>query len=528
MLLIFYQNSSNSLQFKYPQLNHLLVFLVYLAVMNEATLIFPHQLFKENPALDKTRRVFLIEDPLFFGDVRYPMKFNKKKLIFHRATMKFYEEYLTGLGYDVIYLQYANFKDDLRSNYLFVFFNKMKIETFHYLDVTDFILEKRIQKMLKNLNKKFVKYESPMFLSNEEYLRNYFSKRKSYLMASFYIEQRKRLNILIKDGKPVGAKWSFDDENRKRPPAKLKLPKINFPVDSEYELEAIEYVEKHFPNNPGSSFDFTYPVTFEQAEQWFDDFLQNRFLCFGDYEDAIVKEETYLFHSVLSPLLNSGLLTPDYVVQKSIGFAEENHIPINSLEGFIRQIIGWREYMRAIYLFEGVKQRNTNYFKFQKKMPESFYTATTGIQPVDTAINKVLSNAYTHHIERLMILGNFMLLCEVHPDEVYKWCMEMYIDAYDWVMVPNIYGMSQYADGGLICTKPYISSSNYICKMSNFEKGNWIEIWDALYWRFIFKHKKQLEKNPRMILILNQLKKMERKKLNQQLKIAERFLKDQK
>lgn len=498
--------------------------MVYLAVMVEATLIFPHQLFKENPALDKNRKVFLIEDPLFFGDVRYPMNFNKKKLVFHRAAMRFYEDYLTNLGYDVVYLQYASFKEDVRSNYLFVFFNKMNIEKFHYIDVNDFILEKRITKMLRLLQKKSVKYASPMFLSDEEYLKKYFSKRNSYLMASFYSEQRKRLNILIEEGKPAGGKWSFDDENRKKIPKNLRVPNINFPVDTEYEFEAIEYVEKHFPDNPGSCFDFTYPVTFEQAEQLFNDFLQNRFLYFGDYEDAIVKDETYLFHSLLSPLLNSGLLTPEYVINRSISFAEENKIPINSLEGFIRQIIGWREYIRAIYMFEGVNQRNRNYFKFHKKMPESFYNATTGILPVDNSISKVLSQAYNHHIERLMILGNFMLLCEIHPDEVYKWFMEMYIDAYDWVMVPNVYGMSQYADGGLICTKPYISSSNYVRKMSDFEKGSWTVIWDALYWRFIFKHKKLLERNPRMSLILNQLKKMDKKKLDGHLRTAKKFL----
>ena len=492
---------------------------------NEVTLIFPHQLFKQHPALDKNRKVFLIEDPLFFGDIRYPLNFHKKKLIFHRASMKAYEDYLTSQGYDVVYLQYSSFKEDRRSNYLFVFFNKMGITTFHYADVTDFMLEKRIQRMAKDLSKRLVKYPTPMFLTDEDFIKNYFSKQKSYFMASFYIEQRRRLNILIEDGKPVGGKWSFDDENRKKLPKGFKSPKLNFPEDTEYELEAIDYVEKYFPNNPGSGFDFIYPVTFEQAEDWLNDFLENRFMNFGDYEDAIDKEETYLFHSVLTPMLNSGLLTPKQVVDKALRFAEENKVPLNSLEGFIRQIIGWREYMRAVYLLEGVKQRTSNFFKFSKKIPNAFYNASTGIEPVDTVIKRVLDKAYTHHIERLMILGNFMLLCEIDPDDVYKWFMEMYIDSYDWVMVPNVYGMSQYADGGLICTKPYISSSNYMRKMSNFEKGDWCDIWDALYWRFIFKHKKSFEKNPRMSMMIVQLNKMDKEKLNQHLKIAERFLK---
>lgn len=492
---------------------------------SEAVLVFPHQLFKDHPALDKSRKVFLIEDPLFFGDIRYPFKFHKKKLIFHRASMKAYEKYLTEMGYDVIYLQYSSFKEDRRSNYLYVFFNKMKINVFHYADVNDFILEKRIQRMIKQLQKSFVKYPSPMFLSDEKFLREYFEGKKYYLMASFYIEQRKRLNILVADGRPAGGKWSYDEENRKKLPKGFKTPRLKFPDDTEFEIEAIDYVEKNFPDNPGDGFDFIYPVTFEQAEDWLEDFLTNRIKLFGDYEDAIDKDETYLSHSILTPMLNSGLLTPKQVIDKTLQFASENNVPLNSLEGFVRQIIGWREYIRAVYLLEGVKQRTTNYFKFNKKMPMAFYNASTGIEPVDTVIKRALEKSYTHHIERLMILGNFMLLCEIHPDEVYKWFMEMYIDAYDWVMVPNVYGMSQYADGGLICTKPYISSSNYIRKMSNFDKGNWTEIWDALYWRFIYKHKKVFEKNPRMSMMIVQLNKMDRVKLKIHLKIAENFLK---
>lgn len=491
---------------------------------NEVVLIFPHQLFSEHPALQKSRRVFLIEDPLFFGDISYPLRFHKKKLIFHRASMKAYEEYLIHQGYDVIYVQYSSFKEDLRSDYLTVFINKMKINVFHYADVTDFILEKRIQRMIKQLHKQYVKHTSPMFLSDENYLKEYFVKQKSYLMASFYIEQRKKLNILLEDGKPLGGKWSFDEENRKKLPKGFKTPRLNFPDTTEYEVEAIDYVEKYFPDNPGNGFDFIYPVTFDQAKDWLEDFLKNRFKLFGDYEDAIDKDETYLFHSVLTPLLNSGLLTPKQVLDSTLEFAEKNEVPLNSLEGFIRQIIGWREYMCAVYMLEGVKQRTTNYFRFNRKMPEAFYSASTGIEPVDAVIKRVLDKSYSHHIERLMIIGNFMLLCEIHPDEVYKWFMEMYIDAYDWVMVPNIYGMSQYADGGLICTKPYISSSNYIRKMSNFEKGDWCDIWDGLYWRFILRHKKVLEKNPRMSMMVVQLNKMDRDKLKKHLKIAESFL----
>lgn len=493
--------------------------------MNEVTLIFPHQLFKVHPAIEKNRLIYLIEDPLFFKDVRYPFLFHKKKLVFHRASMKAYEKFLLDNGYDVIYLSYANFGKDIRSDYLTTIFNKVKVKSFHIADVTDFILNKRLIKMSANLEKSLVRYESPMFLTDKKHLSEFFSKQKSYLMNSLYIEQRKRLNLLINDNKPVGGKWSFDKENRKRLPANFKTPEIKFPEPSEFVIEAIEYVEKYFPDNPGKSLDFQYPVTFEQAEEWLIDFLENRLELFGDYEDAIDKNEKYLFHSVLTPLLNTGLLTPAQVVEQTIKISQIKNIPLNSLEGFIRQIIGWREYIRAVYLLEGVKQRTTNYFRFRNRIPKAFYNATTGIEPVDNVILKVLDNAYTHHIERLMILGNFMLLCEINPNEVYKWFMELFIDAYDWVMVPNVYGMSQYADGGLVCTKPYISSSNYIRKMSNFEKGEWCEIWDSLYWRFIYKHRKVFEKNPRMSMMVVQLNKMDKEQLKRYLITAKSFLK---
>jgi len=254
------------------------------------------------------------------------------------------------------------------------------------------------------------------------------------------------------------------------------------------------------------------------------DFLKSRFRLFGDYEDAIAKDELIIYHSVLSPLLNSGLLIPEYVVEKSIKFAAQNKIPINVLEGIIRQIIGWREFIRVIYEKQGVNQRNSNYFTLKKKMPKVFHDATTGIEPVDSTIKKLHKHAYLHHIERLMVPGNFMLLCEVNPNDVYKWFMEMFIDAYDWVMVPNVYGMSQFADGGLMSTKPYISSSNYILKMSDYKKGIWYDIWDGLYGRFLSKNKKLFAQNPRMTMMIRLLEKMDQKKLSGHIKTAEEYL----
>jgi deoxyribodipyrimidine photolyase-related protein len=197
---------------------------------------------------------------------------------------------------------------------------------------------------------------------------------------------------------------------------------------------------------------------------------------------------------------------------------------LNSLEGFIRQIIGWREFIRIVYEREGNKQRTKNYWGFDRKIPESFWQGTTGILPVDNVIKKVLQTGYSHHIERLMVIGNFMLLCEFHPDEVYRWFMEMYVDAYDWVMVPNVYGMTQFADGGMMTTKPYISGSNYLLKMSDYQKGGWTEIWDGLFWRFMHVNRDLFLKNPRLSMLVKTFDKMPEKKRKKHISVAENHL----
>ena len=223
-------------------------------------------------------------------------------------------------------------------------------------------------------------------------------------------------------------------------------------------------------------------------------------------------------------MINVGLLSPKYIINETINFYKINKIPINSCEGFIRQIIGWREFIRGIYTVKGSYERTKNYWGFKRKIPSSFYNGKTGIDPVDDSINKVINSAYTHHIERLMILGNFMLLCEFDPDEVYKWFMELFIDSYDWVMVPNVYGMSQFADGGLMSTKPYISGSSYILKMSNYKKGDWCVIWDSLFWNFIKNQKEFFIRNPRMRMLVNSYDKMDTNKKNNLNITAKSFL----
>ena len=209
------------------------------------------------------------------------------------------------------------------------------------------------------------------------------------------------------------------------------------------------------------------------------DFLQQRLELFGDYEDAIEQGQPWLWHSVLTPALNIGLLTPQQVVDQLLAMNADRKLPLNSVEGFLRQVIGWREFMRATYVDLGVQMRNSNHWQHHRPMPCSFYQGNTGIDPIDDTLARILEYGYCHHIERLMVLGGFMFLCEIHPEDIYRWFMEMFVDSYDWVMVPNVYAMSQNADGGLITTKPYFSGSNYIRKMSHYKPGAWSEIWDG-------------------------------------------------
>ena len=432
--------------------------------MSEVTIIFPHQLFKQQPALLKNRQVFLVEEWLFFRQYN----FHQQKLLLHRSGMKFYEDYLIEQKYSHHYIDTTDERNDVRK--LIAFLSQQKITRIHIADVVDDWLFKRITTACKKHAIELTVYTSPSFLNTMDEVADYFNKKKSYHQTDFYIQQRKHRKLLLEtNGKPTGGKWTFDADNRMKFPKKEVAPEVNFPKASSYIIEATKYVQQHFPNNYGSANAPHYFVsTFKEAEEWLNDFLKNRFEKFGIYEDAIVADENILHHSVLTPMLNTGLLTPQQIIDAVLNYAEKNNIPLNSLEGFIRQIAGWREFIRIVYEREGTKQRTTNYWKFKRKIPSSFWTGTTGILPIDNTIKKVLKTGYCHHIERLMVLGNFMLLCEFDPDEVHRWFMELFIDAYDWVMVPNVYGMTQFADGGLMTTKPYISGSNYLMKMSDY------------------------------------------------------------
>jgi deoxyribodipyrimidine photolyase-related protein len=482
-------------------------------------LVYPHQLFEKNRLFDKADEFILVEDELYFKQYN----FHKNKLILHRASMKYYASLLVELGKSVNYIE-CSLGNTTKSA---IEKAKSKGATeIIIISPDDYLLKRRIDRYASQLSLSICYTENPGFLTSSNELDLRLTKNKTgYFMASFYKNQRTALNLLMDKNQPAGGKWSFDEDNRKKLPKNIKLPDIEQLNENIFVKEANKYVEANFKSNLGSSDEFNYPTTHKEAWQWLDAFLIERMQNFGDYEDAIAKDQNILFHSVLTPALNIGLLTPQQVIDRTMELHEKHDFPINSLEGFIRQVIGWREFMRGIYLKEGVFERTNNYFNYGRKIPASFYNGTTGIEPVDQTIKKVLATGYCHHIERLMVLGNFMLLCEFDPDEVYRWFMELFIDAYDWVMVPNVYGMTQYADGGLITTKPYISGSNYILKMSNYHEGNWCHIWDGLYWNFIYKHQEKFSSNQRMTFSINMLNKMNPEKLTSHINHAHEFLK---
>jgi len=480
-----------------------------------AAIVYPHQLWCTNPAVKAAKTVVLVEDPLFFTQY----KFHVQKLVLHRASMTEFIETQKRLGKEVYRIESSLLP---HSGEIGKILKSKKITKAVIVEPTDEWLKKRVSAGCLEAKVEVDWLADPSFLTPTEVMQKWADQRAHYRFTDFYMQQRKRLNLLLDEkGKPIGGKWTFDADNRKRLPKNLHIPPFKTPNDRPSVAEAKRYVAATFPSALGSVDDFCYPVTYEDAEKWLDAFVDERLGFFGDYEDAISKDETFLFHSVLTPMLNIGLVTPEQIIKQVISVSER--VSLNSLEGFVRQVIGWRDFIRLVYIHAGSRQRTTNAWNLSRPLPASFYSGSTGITPFDQSVKRSLKFAYCHHIERLMVLGNFMVLCDIHPDAVYQWFMELFIDSYDWVMVPNVYGMSQHADGGLMTTKPYISGSSYILKMSDYPKGEWCEVWDALYWRFIDRERDFFSANPRMRVMVGQLDRMGAK-LDHHRSVADRFL----
>jgi deoxyribodipyrimidine photolyase-related protein len=343
-------------------------------------------------------------------------------------------------------------------------------------------------------------------------------------MAAFYRRQRVHMKLLLDGERPLGGRWSFDESNRQRLPREQPAPELPPVQHSPITRQCLAEVGERYPDHPGDAGQLWLPTTRQGALDWFDRFLEERLVGFGTYEDALSLRSPTLFHSVLSPFLNIGLLTPDEVIARTLEAADDRAVPLNDLEGFIRQIVGWREFMRGAYRHHRHAMRNRNIWGAERIPTADWLNGRTGLDPLDQAIRTTLDYGWNHHIERLMVIANLMNLAEIHPSEVYRFFMTHYIDAYDWVMVPNVFGMGLTSDGGIFTSKPYICGSNYIRRMSDYPKGDWTDVMDGLYWRFVAKHRSILGRNPRLAMMTRGLDRMDASRRRRIFNRAEAFM----
>ena len=492
----------------------------------ECILILGNQLF--NPELLKNKIgknvnktiVFMRED---VGLCTY-VKHHQKKIYFFLKAMRDFALELENAGFNVHYeklgadqLTYA----DSFSNFI----DSYEIKSVSYFEIEDRFFEIEIAKLLKKKNISTIPWDSPMFVTPRGVFKEYLKKTKRPFMKVFYEEQRKRLNILMdKNGNPEGGKWSFDAENRKPLPKGMVPPKPSFQVE-QMDEDLKKKILELFSDHPGDLESFWLPTNRKGAELWLKDFFKNRFNQFGDFEDALVSDSDFVYHSALTPFLNVGLLLSGEVIDQAILYAKKHQVPMNSLEGFVRQLLGWREFIRGIYQNFHQEQETSNFFSATKKLSPHWYRGDTGIEPLDDAIKKTLCLGYAHHIERLMVVGSLMLLLEIHPAEAHRWFMEMYIDSSDWVMGPNVYGMALFSDGGIFATKPYFCGSNYYRKMGRYSGKGWSDGVDGLYWSFIDKHRSYFSKNYRLAMSVKTFDKMPAEKKEKIFREAEKIRK---
>ena len=517
-----------------------------------AYLIFPNQLFelKYYPQDVTIKEIHIIEDPVFFGFRSQKLNFNKLKLVLHRASMKYYEKYIhdnTSLkqsqsqsfkNVKVYYHSFDSLIENPNKKYkpkyssILSILKKSGLEKEVYtFDLTDHYLESIISKTFTSIS--FL--PNPNFLVTQKQLELYFNKNKSkktIVQGHFYNWVKEQINILTETK-------SYDTENRNPLPNNIKIPSLgsNSNLDKEYIKEAIGYITTHkiFSNNCGPSEltidDCWFPVTHLGSEKWLNKFIKDRLNKFGDYQDAIRDDNQTMFHSLIAPMFNIGLINPSDIISNVM--KSKAKIKINNVEGFLRQIIGWREYQRYCYLYYYEKMTKSNIFENDRKLTSSLYEGTTGLPPVDDAIKTAFKTGYLHHIQRLMVMSNIFNLMDISPNESYKWFMEFSLDSYDWLMTQNVYSMGMWADGGLTMRKPYISTAGYVLKMSNYKEPrnlkegdfNWTEVWRSLFYRKIIQHRKIFEKTPYIFQIKTWDKMKETDKSNL-LDMANKFIKE--
>lgn len=484
-------------------------------MVKKLNLILGNHLFDYKHFKKLSNDVFMCEDYSLCTHFKY----HKHKIIHFLASMRDFRDYLLKKGKVVHYVELdikKSFFDELEH-----FILKNKITDVEFYEVEDKFFEADLFKFLEKININRIVLKNPMFLCTREEFKSWLGNSKNPLMNNFYKNQRLKFEILLDPyKKPLGGKWNYDSENRKKIPKKFDVDEFIPPALSSSNIENVkDIVDREFSSHPGDTENYWIPTNRTSAISWLKNYLNERFIYFGRFQDAIDNRAPFLYHSLISPLINIGFITPDEVIREVESRLTEDNL--SDVEGFIRQVLGWREFVRGIYQNFSEIEEKSNFFEHKRKLTDHWYKGTTGVEPLDDVIKKSIKWGYSHHIERLMITGSIMLMLEIHPSEVYKWFMEMYVDSSDWVMGPNVYGMSQFSDGGIFATKPYFSGSNYILKMSNYNKGDWSDAIDGLYWQFIEKNKDFFSSNFRMAMMVKSLEKMGSDKKERIFKAAE-------
>jgi len=448
---------------------------------------------------------------------------HKLKIAFFLSSMRHFCHYLEKKNYSINYhqLSYQSKKDKGHSfeSILKQDIARLKPKKLLMTLPGDYRVLKKIQKVAEEMKLALEIKPDRHFYYNVEDFKEHAASRNSLLMENFYRELRKKFSLLMDQSKPEGGDWNYDQENRKtfgkKGPEKIKSPRGFLPDN--ITKEVINLVEERFGDHPGTTDYFDLPVTRQQALDLVKDFIEHRLENFGNYQDAMWQDEPFLYHSRVSAAMNIKLISPKEVIDKTIEAYHQHNYPLNSVEGFVRQVLGWREFMRGVYWNEMPEYTDNNFFEANKEVPPFFWDGDTKMACVKDAMNSVINHGYAHHIQRLMVLGLFAQLYGVHPLKFHEWHMAMYNDAIDWVSLPNAFGMSQFGDGGVVATKPYTASANYINKMSNYCKGchynhkkvteNEACPFNALYWDFLNRNVDKLVDNRRMNFQLRNLEK---------------------
>jgi deoxyribodipyrimidine photolyase-related protein len=449
-----------------------------------------------------------------------------QKIIGFFAAMRQFHSNLKELGHQAEYFKINDIRNNQRlEENLSYLINKYKIENFEYILPDEYRLDQQLKDFCKTLTINNKAVSSEHFYTDREELSQFFKGKKQYLMENFYRYMRRKHNILMIADQPEGGKWNYDQSNRKKWTEQVPIPP--FKSFSNDVLEIIEDIQKANIKTIGkfNENQFSYPIDRKQALSQLKYFCEHLLIYFGDYQDAMHTEERNLFHSRLSFAMNLKLISPKDVLKTVLNYyrANKNAIDISQIEGFIRQILGWREYMRGMYWALMPNYKNENRLQNTNKLAHFFWTGNTKMNCLKHSINDSLETSYAHHIQRLMITGNYALLTQTNPDEVDAWYLGIYIDAIEWVQLTNTRGMSQYADGGKIATKPYVSSASYIHKMSNYctnchyNKTKKFEDnacpFNSLYWNFLDDKRSLLQSNFRMTMMYKLLDKMDKTEL---------------